>query len=128
MEFLSMLSMASGLAVAVERSMEVVKIAYLKLKKFLFPKKNYTELTRDEKIVLTVIVSVSSVFIGGKSVILPIPGVMSLPLPVQSIITGLIICIGSNVLHTVYSMLSSIKNNIESAKNTMITFNNNSNL
>ena len=116
MDFGTMLGMASGLSLAVERAMEVVKIGYLKIKKAIFPKMECSELTVNEKVMLTITTSIGAVFIGGQSVILPIPGVVKLPLPFQQIITGLILSIGSGVLHTAYEMFRSIKDNIEQAK------------
>lgn len=117
MDFATILGMASALSLAVERAMEVVKIGYLKIKKRVFPKKESTELAPNEKIVLTIAVSIAGVFIGGNSVVLQIPGVILLPLPLQQVITGLIISIGSGILHTAYEMFVAIKSNMESAQN-----------
>lgn len=116
-DFGTILGLASGLSLAVERSMEVVKIGYLKIKKGIFPKLECTELSANEKIVLTIAVSIASIFIGGQSLVLQIPGVILLPMALQQVVTGLIISIGSGVLHTLYTMFIGIKNNIEAAQN-----------
>ena len=108
--------MASALSLAVERSMEIVKIGYLKIKKSIFPKKECAELSPNEKIVLTIGVSIAGVFIAGEAVVLQIPGVVLLPMPLQQVITGLIISIGSGVLHTLYGMFVAIKNNMEASQ------------
>ena len=113
MEFGTMLGMAAGLALAIERSMEAVKIGYLKIKKGLFPKLECEELSSNEKIVLTLAVSIGAIFIGGSAVVLPIPGVILLPMWLQQVVTGLIVSIGSGILHTLYTIIVGIKNNIE---------------
>jgi hypothetical protein len=116
MDFGSILGMASALSLAVERAMEVIKICYLKIKKYIFPKKNCTELSQNEKMILTVAASIAGIFIAGDSVILPIPGVVSLPIPLQKVITGLIVSIGSGVLHTLYGMFVALKSNMETVQ------------
>ncbi len=117
MDFGSILGMASGLSLAIERAMEAVKIGYLKIKNVIFPKLNYTEITVNEKIILTIGTSIAAIFIGGSALVLPIPGVLSLPLWLQQVITGLIISMGSGILHTAFVIFKSIKDNIESASN-----------
>jgi hypothetical protein len=117
MDFGTILGMASALSLAVERSMEVVKIGYLKIKGIIFPKSSCANLTANEKIILTIATSIIGVFLVGASVVLPIPGVTKLPMFMQQIITGLIISIGSGVLHTLYGMFVAVKNNMEGTQN-----------
>lgn len=117
MDFGEILGMASALSLAIERSMEVVKIGYLKIKKYIFPKAACEDVTPNEKIILTIATSIAAVFIAGESVVLQIPGVIILPLPLQQVITGLVISVGSGVLHTLYGMFIAIKNNIETSQN-----------
>lgn len=111
----SIIGQALALSLAVERSVEVAKIGYLKIKKSIFPRWSYEEITQNEKVLITVVISIALVFMGGPALLLQIPGVEILPIWVQSFISGLVISIGSNVFHTLYSIITSIKDNIESA-------------
>jgi hypothetical protein len=115
MDFGTILGIASGLSLAVERAMEVVKVGYLKIKKAILPKASCDDLTKNEKTILTIAVSIAAIFIGGQAVILPIPGVVNLSLPLQAVVTGLIVSIGSGVLHTLYGIFIAIKDNIANA-------------
>lgn len=109
MDITSLLGVVASVAVAVERATELTKPVYLKLKSKVL-KKDLQECTRVEK-------SFMSMLLGSAICLLTqigvdIPGVNETS-PVREILAGLLSSFGSNVLHTVLSILTGIKDSTE---------------
>ena len=109
MSFTDLLGVIASVAVAVERATEVLKPFYLKAKNKLF-KKDFGECTKAEKNMITIILGTLICIIAEVGV--DIPGVNEASI-IQKILAGLIASFGSNVLHTILSILTGIKDTTE---------------
>lgn len=104
----SVLTLVLAAAIATERLVEVIKPLYLKVKNY-FGK--YIECSKTEKIIMSVLAGPILCIIAGIGI--DIPGVSTL---VQAILTGLFASIGSNVIHTLLSLVVAFKDAAEGIK------------
>lgn len=105
MSFTDILSVIASIAVAVERTTEIVKPVYVKTKNRIF-KKDLMECTRAEKNIISIILGI--LFCMLTKVGVDIPGIDESK-TIQEILAGLISSFGSNILHTLLSILTGIK-------------------
>ena len=98
-----------SIAAAVERTTEIIKPIYIKVKSILL-KMEFTECTNLEKKIISIIISI--IFCIFLKVYIDIPGVNE-PVIVQPILAGLVSSLGSNVLHTLLTILTGIKDGTE---------------
>lgn len=110
MSFLDSLSTVASVAAAVERLTELIKPSYLKIKNKIM-KKDFTECTKAEKIVCTMLLGVLICIL--YKIGIDIPGANE-PVIVQQLLAGLISSFGSNFLHILLSILTGIKDTTES--------------
>lgn len=109
MNITDLLNQTASVAVIVERITEILKPVYLKAKNRIF-KKEYAECSKAEKITLTILFSVFiCIFLGIR---IEIPGIAKTIL-FQEILAGLISSFGSNILHMFLTILTGLKNTIE---------------
>jgi Na+-translocating ferredoxin:NAD+ oxidoreductase RnfA subunit len=106
----SVLALILAVAIAIERIVEIIKPVYLKAKNAVL-KKQYPECTRTEKIIMSVITGPAICLALGLTA--DVPGI---PAAAQSILLGLIASVGSNVIHTLISTITAIKDATESLK------------
>lgn len=105
-----------AVATAVERLVEVVKPLYLRIKNF-FTKKADGELTKTEKITMTIIIGpVLTIVAGALGVreVSPLDGVSPIA---QWIMIGLFASFGSNIIHPVIGLIAAFKEAAEGLKN-----------
>ncbi|MEN6313269.1 MAG: hypothetical protein ABFD25_03355 [Clostridiaceae bacterium] len=106
----SVLTLVLAVAIAIERLVEVIKPLYLKIKNY-FGK--YIECSKTEKIIMSVLVGPTLCIISGIGI--DIPGIAE-PVIVRAILTGLFASIGSNVIHTLLSLVVAFKDAAEGIK------------
>lgn len=109
MNITDLLNQTVSVAVIVERVTEILKPVYLKAKNKIF-KKEYTECSKTEKITLTILFSVFICISLG--IRIEIPGITKTIL-FQEILAGLISSFGSNILHMLLTILTGLKNTVE---------------
>lgn len=109
------LAVLASVATAVERLTIFAKPFFLKTKIFLF-RKNFTECTKIEKIFITIILGILLCIALQFSI--DIPSVNE-PAIVGQILAGLISSFGSNTLHTILAVLTSIKEQHEARTSIM---------
>lgn len=108
MDIKSILTVLLAVAIATERLLEVIKPLYLKIKNYFG---SYTECTKSEKIIMSVVTGPLLCIIAGIGI--DIPGVSHI---VQAILTGLFASIGSNVIHSLLSLVVAFKDAAERIK------------
>jgi hypothetical protein len=110
MDITDILNQTASIAIIVERITEILKPAYLSIKNKIF-KKAQSECTKPEKITITIILSIILCISLGIGV--DIPGITKTSL-MQEILAGLISSFGSNILHIVLTILTGLKDTVES--------------
>lgn len=106
----NILAIALAVAIAIERAVEVVKPLYLKTKNFIL-KKAYAECTKTEKIIMSVLAGPAICYSLGLTANIPyIPDVA------QPIALGIFASVGSNIIHTIISALTALKDATEGLK------------
>jgi hypothetical protein len=109
MSFVEMLGVLSSISVGIERVTEVIKPIYLEIKNEIL-KKDFAECSRLEKRIITIIIGIITCIF--TRIGIDIPGVNE-PLIVQAILAGFISSFGSNVLHTLLTILTGFKDATE---------------
>lgn len=109
MSFIDMLGVTASVAVAVERTSEIIKPIYLKIKNCIL-KTEFIECSSTEKSIMSIILGILICIL--THVRVDIPGINEASL-LQEILAGLISSLGSNVLHNILSILTAIKNTTE---------------
>lgn len=110
LEVLLTLLLAS--AIVVERVSEVIKPIYLNLKE-LFYKQKFLECTPKEKVIISILVG-CIVCIVGKIGLGISPDMLNINF--QYVFTGLMTSLGSNIIHSLLSIVIALKNGAESIK------------
>lgn len=110
MNITDILGQTASVAVAVERITEILKPAYLIVKKRAL-KKEQSECTKVEKNTLILLLSIFICII--MHIKIDIPGITESG-SIQEILAGLVSSFGSSILHTLVTILSGVKNTIES--------------
>jgi hypothetical protein len=106
----SVFALILAISIAIERLVEVVKPLYLQVKKVIL-KKEFAECSKAEKTIISIVVGIILGLVSGVSF-----GIPSISIPIQGIIAGLVASIGSNVLHTLISLLGAFKEAAEDIK------------
>jgi hypothetical protein len=106
----TVLTVVLAVAIAVERVVEIIKPLYLRAKNTIV-KKEYLECTKTEKIIMSVLVGPAICLTLGLTVSAP-----EMPAVIQSILLGLFASIGSNVIHTIISTITALKDATEGLK------------
>jgi len=115
MNITDILNQTVSIAVIVERITEILKPAYLAAKNKIF-KKEQVECTKPEKITITIILSIFICISMGIGI--DIPGITKTSL-LQEILAGLISSFGSNILHIFLTILTGVKDTIETGSTRM---------
>lgn len=110
MDIQAILMVVLAVAVAVERTAEIVKPLYLNLKNKLGIAR-YTECTKTEKVIITVLLGPIMCVVGGLNL-----GITEPPLLIQSVLMGLIASLGSNTIHALLSTVVAVKDAAEGIK------------
>lgn len=103
------LTTLSGISIVVERTTQLVKTGYLQLKNAAF-KKNDPDISAFEKEILAIIVGIATCFTVGFGINLP--NVVT-PVFASYVLAGVIVSLGSNVIHALVTILITVKNNLE---------------
>lgn len=106
----SILSIVLAVAIATERVVEIIKPLYLRAKNVIL-KRNDEECTKTEKIIMSVLTGPAICLILGMTADIP-----EIPTVVQSILLGLFASVGSNVIHTIISTITALKDATEGLK------------
>lgn len=106
----SVLSIVLAIAIATERVVEIIKPLYLKVKNAVL-KRNDMECTQSEKVVMSVLAGPIICLSFGLTANIP-----TIPGPAQSILLGLFASAGSNVIHTLISTITALKDATEGLK------------
>lgn len=116
MNLLTMLTIVLAVAIAVERVVEIIKPLYLNIKN-VFAKNIYTDCSKTEKIIMTILLGPVMCTIA--KIGIDIPSVNEAA-AIQYILAGLLASMGSNYLHTLLSIIIAIKNGAEGVNKEMI--------
>ena len=104
-----------AVAIAVERLTEIIKPLYLKAKNF-FTKKTDTDLIKEEKIAMSIVVGVALSIVAsllGVKEVSPFEGLSPI---VQAAVVGLFASFGSNVIHPIIGLVAALKDAAEGLK------------
>ena len=104
-----------AIAIAVERLTEIIKPLYLKAKNF-FTKKTDTDLIKEEKIAMSIVVGVALSIVAsllGVKEVSPFEGLSPI---VQAAVVGLFASFGSNVIHPIIGLVAAFKDAAEGLK------------
>lgn len=106
----SILTIVLAVAIAIERLVEVIKPLYLKVKNYI-TKRNDSECTKTEKIIISIATGVVLCLIGGIGLDIP-----AIPIIVSQILCGLAASIGSNAIHAILGLIVAFKDAAEKIK------------